>query len=253
MQKLQAVKVAFTIAIGVFGRAQTIEVAAIKPHAEGTSCSGTELLPGGRLVVGCFTLELIVRESLNVLPSQITGGPEWVRHDLWDITAKTDGVAAGSDSDLVYRNMLRTIAAEHFSLKLRSEKKKGNGFAMVIARKGRLGPALIANRGAPHSFDVKPGASLSARRIRMMELAGWLKWPAGGGRIVTDETGLQGEYDLDLEWTPQPLDQTADATASKNAPTIFTALQDQLGLKIRSEKVIEELYVIEDARRPSLD
>jgi uncharacterized protein (TIGR03435 family) len=124
MQNLRASKIVVTIGLTIAARAQTVEVAAIKPHSAEIPCPKAELLRSGILVVGCFTLDLIVRESLNVLPDQIKGGPEWVRHDLWDITAKAEGVSADSGTDVVYRKMLRTLAVERFHLRLRSEKKQ---------------------------------------------------------------------------------------------------------------------------------
>jgi uncharacterized protein (TIGR03435 family) len=240
------------IVIVISARAQKLEVAAIKPHATGSECSDTQLLPGGRLVASCFTLDMVIREALNVLPNQLTGGPKWVRHDLWDITAKAEG-GSGYAEDEVYRALLRAVAAECFHLKLRSEKRRVKGLALVVARKGKLGPALVLNKDAPHRFDVKPGASLFAQKVTISDLAAWLKLPVGGGRKLEDKTGLRGEYDFVLKWTPLRVEEVKDKSILVDAPTIFTALRDQLGLEVRPDKVQEDFYVIENAQRPDID
>ncbi len=72
-------------------RAQRLEVASIKPHAAQDACFETRVLPGARLEVSCYTLDLILREALNILPGQLTGGPKWVKQDRWDIVAKSNG------------------------------------------------------------------------------------------------------------------------------------------------------------------
>jgi uncharacterized protein (TIGR03435 family) len=109
-----------------------------------------------------------------------------------------------------------------------------------------LTPAAWA-AARPYRFDVKPGATLSAQRVSMAALADFLKVPAGGDRRIIDETGLKGEYDFELKWTPLRSEAAADTTT---LPTIFTALQSQLGLKLQSETVKETFYTIRNARVP---
>ena len=230
-------------------RAQVLEVASIKPHPAQDACFETSVLPGGRLEVSCYTLELIIREALNILPGQLTGGPKWAKQDRWDIAAKPINANTKSD-ERVYREMLRAIAMERFHVKLRSETRQAKGLVLTVTHHGKLGPALRPNTGAQHTFEVKPGPSLSARNVSMGELAQWLKWPAGAGRTVEDRTGLSGTYDFVLKWTPLNAEQITDPAISRDAPAIFTALREQLGLRIRAGKVHERFYVIEEAQRP---
>lgn len=226
-----------------------LDVSTVKPHPDDASCGETRVLAGGRVEIGCFTLETVIREGLNILPNQLTGGAEWVRHDRWDIVAK-DTSAAGKPEEDVYREVLLAVAYERFGLKLHSEKRPAKGFALTVASAGKLGPGLVPASGQPHSFDVKPGASLIAHRIRMSELAEWLKWPAGGGRVVEDETGLSGLYDVNLRWTPLQTDQITGSAISTDNPVIFSALRDQLGLKLVSTHVEQDRYEIQTAERP---
>src|SRR6202034_2932094 len=104
--------------------------------------------------IGCFTLEFMIREGLNILPNQLADGAEWVRHDRWDIVAKDNSAAGKSDED-VYREVLLAVSYERFGLKLHSEKRPAKGFALTLATAGKLGPGLTPANGQPHSFDVK--------------------------------------------------------------------------------------------------
>lgn len=146
--------------------------------------------------------------------------------------------------------MLLAVAYERFGLKLHSEKRPAKGFALTVATSGKLGPGLTPASGQPHSFDVKPGPSLIAHGIRMSELAEWLRWPAGMGRVVEDKTGLSGLYDVNLHWTPLQTDQIKDPAIDKDGPVIFTALREQLGLKLVTTQVEQDSYEIQAAERP---
>jgi uncharacterized protein (TIGR03435 family) len=227
-----------------------LEVSTVKPHPSNAPCGESRVLPGGRVEIACFTLETVIREGLNVLPGQVTGGAEWVRHDLWDISAKDDR-AAGKADEQVYKEVLLAIANERFSLQLHSEKRLAKGFALTVETAGKLGRDLMPATGQPHSFDVKPGPSLVAHSIHMSELAEWLKWPAGAGRVVEERTGLSGLYDVSLRWTPLRTDQITDKAIDKDGPSIFTALRDQLGLKIVTTQVEQDTYQIAAAALPT--
>ncbi len=243
---MRCIPLILTIAAIVSGQTRP-DVSVVKPHPDNLPCGDTHVLPSGQLEARCFTVELMVREGLNILPNQISGGQDWVRHDLWDISAKTASLA-GKPEDEIYRQLLLGVAAQRFALKFHSEKRPAKGFALVVAEEGKLGPHLRLNRGEWHSFDVKPGASLSAHAITMSELAAWLRIPAGAVRTVVDRTGLAGLYDVDLHWTPLQGSRASDPGAE---PVIFSALPQQLGLKLVPAEVEENVYEIEAAERPA--
>ncbi|MEZ2348562.1 TIGR03435 family protein [Terriglobus sp. RCC_193] len=226
-----------------------LEVSAVKPHPENAPCGESRVLGGGHVEIACFTLELMIREGFNVLPFQVTGGPQWVRHDMWDIVAK-DNNAAGKRDDDVYREVLLAVARESFSLKLHTEKRRAKGFALTVATAGTLGPRLTPASGQPYLFEMKPGPSVIAHGITMSEFAEWLKWPAGAGRVVEDRTGLSGRYDVTLRWTPLRTDQMKDPSTDNDGPVIFTALREQLGLKLVTTQVEQDNYEIQSAERP---
>jgi uncharacterized protein (TIGR03435 family) len=231
---------------------QEFEVAVVKPHAGNAPCGESNTYPGGRLVLGCFTLYELVREALDLQPgqaSELTGGPEWVRSELWDVSAKAAG-EAGTLKPAVYRAMLLKLAEEQFHLKLTSRKQEVRGFELVIDRKSRPRPGLVRNSGASYRFDLKPGITLTAQRVSMEEFAAWLKMPMAVGQRVEDKTGLRGQFDFALRWAPDSVQRAADAPPPSDAPSIFTALKEQLGLKVRSGRVLADVYSIDAVQRP---
>jgi len=227
-----------------------LDVAAIKPHPDGAPCGETRVLRSGQLEAACFTLEVMIREGLNILPKQLSGGPEWIRRDRWDISAKATS-AAGKPEEEIYKQLLLAVSFQRFSLKLREERRPADGFALTVSHPGKWGPGLTKNSGEPHSLDVKPGPLLIAHGISMSELAEWLRWPAGAGRLVVDKTALSGLYDITLKWTPLQNSQITHQDADADEPVIFTALKEQLGLKLVSTKVEQKSYEIEGAERPN--
>jgi uncharacterized protein (TIGR03435 family) len=233
-------------------QSQEFEVAAVKPHAAGTPCGESNTYAGGRMVLSCFTLFEAVREALDLQPgqsSELTGGSDWVRTERWDIAAKAAGVA-GELTPAAYRPMLLHLIEEQFQLKVRSQKRDLKGFHLMLDRKPRARPGLIPNSGAPYRFDLKPGLSLTAQRVSMREFAAWLKMPMAVGQRVEDNTGLRGEYDFVLQWTLNEVQRTDGAPALSDAPSIFTALKEQLGLRLHAGRLPGEVYVIERAQRP---
>jgi uncharacterized protein (TIGR03435 family) len=228
---------------------QEFDVVAVKPHASGAACPESNTYPGGRLILNCFSLFELIREGLDLQPDELTGGPDWVKTEPWDITAKAEGVA-GELKPSLYRPMLRKLAEQRFHLKLRQEKRLVKGFQLLPDKnpKGRRG--LAPNTGAPYRFDLEPGLSLTVQRISMKEFAAWLKMPMGVGQHVDDKTGLRGEYDFVLHWSVSELQRKSDTPPQSDAPTIFTALREQLGLTLRPARVPGDVFIIEAAQRP---
>lgn len=222
------------------------DVSVVKLHPDHAPCVDVRVVASGQLEAGCFSLELVIREGLGILPNQLSGGPEWVRHDRWDISAKAASLAA-KPAEQIYRRLLLGVAFQRFSLKLHSAKPATPRFALLVAEKGKPGPGLKPNHGQPHSFDVKPGPSLTARAITMRELATGLRIPAGAAKTVADQTGLTGLCDVHLRWTPLRSSRTPDPNAE---PVIFPALRDQLGLKLVPAQVEQDAYEIQAAERP---
>jgi uncharacterized protein (TIGR03435 family) len=233
---------------------------------------------GSQLVVVNNTLFNIVRNAWGIQGNQILGGPDWVRSEgeRFDITAKApDGTKP--DQMLV---MMQTLLAERFKLKVHRETKELPIYAVTMARPDRkLGPQIT-----PAAFDCNTLRAAIARGERPTPpppngdrpvcgartapgrflvggypIADFARNLSGfvGGRPVVDRTGLTGIYDLELTWTPEapPVgrDGAPPAAFDPNGPSLFTAIQEQLGLKLEATTGPVEVLMIDSADRPTPD
>jgi uncharacterized protein (TIGR03435 family) len=257
--------------------APTFEVASVKRATEealrqrGFQCGFT---PGGRFAA-LGTLQWLIACAYEIPQSRagqdISGGPKWLDEDLFAIaaTAPSDAVSRSRSDSLA---MLRTLLADRFKLVVRRETRQLSMWALVVARPdGRLGPQLhptaaacadwIAGgrRGAPPpaASDLPCGRGLvNANAIRnsaitLVQFANLLSPRVD--RPVEDRTGLTGSYFLDLQWRSEPGPLAApDAGLPDRLPTsIFTALQEQLGLKLESIRGSVDILVVDRAEPPS--
>jgi uncharacterized protein (TIGR03435 family) len=253
--------------------APQFEVASIKPAAPDERGSFIRYLAGGKLNITNFTLKQMIMNAWGVQPFQIVGGPPWLESSRFDINAKPEKPPAEGQIPL----MLQKLLQDRFQLVIRHETREMPIYAIVLARKdGKLGPMLIESKdGAcvkydddhppPRSEPGKPpvmgcGSFMMGRNqvrgiaseVKSLELLSRML-----GRTVIDKTGLKGTYDIHVEWTPDenPAGQSpagADRSAvPEGGPSIFTALQEQLGLKLESQKGPVELLMIEKAEKPT--
>jgi uncharacterized protein (TIGR03435 family) len=246
------------------------EVASIKPN---TSGDGRVLMmpqPGGRLNLVNVPLRLMIRNAYRVQDFQIVGGPDWMGTARYDVIAKAE---TGNPSQEELQLMMRALLADRFKLVVRSDKREMPTYALVTARSdGKLGTALrksdadCGGAAAPPAPGQVPRCgfmvgfgNLKARGSTLAALASSLSTFAG--RIVVDRTGLPGGFDADLTWTPDNLpraqsDQpvTVNGIAiDPNGPSLFMALQEQLGLKLESTKGLVDVMVIDRAEKPAED
>lgn len=212
---------------------------------------------------------------MGVQPFQISGGPAWIDSARYDVSAKADGAAKMPE----LMQMLRSLLAERFQLAVHKETEQLPVFALVLARKdGKLGTNLVESKEGgctppdptktPSPPDPAKGPSLACGQIfmGMQQMRGvsisiqrlppvlcrFLE------RTVIDQTGLKGTYDVALEWTPDDSQLAGflppgapKPTVTDSGPSIFAALQEQLGLKLESAKGPVEILVIDHAERPS--
>jgi uncharacterized protein (TIGR03435 family) len=247
------------------------EVASIKRNVSGSDNASVRAQPGGRVAVTNNSLRNIIRNAYGVQNFQIVGGPDWINSDRWDIVAKAEGDTPPPQMLL----MVRTLLAERFKLVVHIEMRDTPVFALVIARSdGQLGPqlrrstvdcaTLIAAAQArkeapPNTINGRPSCGTRITAGTMMTTATTMADVARNlspiaGRSVVDKTGLTGGFDLDLSWAPEP-QPSADAAArpASDLPSLFTAVQEQLGLKLDSQRAPIETLVIDSAERPTED
>jgi uncharacterized protein (TIGR03435 family) len=244
------------------------EVASIRQNVSADQGASVRPRPGGGLTVTNNTLFNIVRNAYNVQAVQIVGATDWMTRERWDIVAKAE--AAVAPADLMV--MLQSLVAERFKADIRREARDMDVYALTVARDdGRLGPKLTpssadcdAIAGAVRAGAAPPPPRADGRPVCGMRVTSGYA-AAGGyalrdiarnlagitGRIIVDTTGLTGRYDMELKWTPDPL-QGAPA-GDLDTASIFTALREQLGLRLVAQRAPAEVVVIYSAERPSPD
>ncbi len=250
------------------------EVASIKPAAPDARGMFIRTTAGGRVNVTNMSLKELIVIAYRIQPYQISGGPPWLESAKWDISAKPE--TTPKDGEL--QAMLQGLLADRFQLTLRRETKELPIYALVLARKdGKLGPKLTeAKEGACAQPDfTKPPAPREPGKPPTMNCGQQIMSPRSMtavavpipniipmlarmlGRTIVDKTGLTGKYDFSMEWAPDEsmlmmLPPDAPRPASDGSgPSIFTALQEQLGLKLESQKGPVEVFAIEKAEKPS--
>jgi uncharacterized protein (TIGR03435 family) len=260
------------------GASPAFEVASIKKNVSVSDSASVRAQPGGRLSVTNNSLRNIIRNAWGVQNFQIVGGPDWMNTDRWDIVAKAEGDPTPPQMLL----MLRTLLAERFKLIVHNETRETPIYALVLLRSdGRPGPqlrpssvdcaavaaAVRARGGAPPppAPGGRPACGTRTTRGSMMTTATTMADLARNlspfaGRSVVDKTGLAGNFDLDLTWTPDPQGAppaggSPDVTrpAADDSASLFTAVQEQLGLKLDSQRGPIEFLVIDSAERPTED
>ena len=202
-------------------------------------------LPGGHIRFIGVPLSFIIMPAYQVWDFQISGGPDWIRTEPWDIVAEAEGVQGFLTIDR-QRPMLRALMEDRFRLKVHNETKLIPGYALVVDKNG---PKLHRNTDANLLIQNGKG-SLIAKKEGMTWLVGWLSQKLGSA--VIDNTGLSGEFDFNLEWTPDLGENSAvGPTPTGDGPSIFTALAEQLGLRLVAQRVPADVIVIDSAQRPS--
>ncbi len=207
------------------------EVAAVKPHNPADAGGGYSF-QHGRLTISKTWLRVLIMSAYNVKDFQITGGPGWMDSDRFDVIAKAPDKFDPRDQTL----MLQSLLADRFKLALHRETREAGVYALVLAKNGsklkRSDPAT------ERSMRMGPDG-MSAAKMPISDLAATL--PGYVRRSVIDKTGLTGDFDFDFHWSPQDPD----------SPSIFTAIQEQLGLKLESDKAPVEFLVIDHVEKPS--
>jgi len=239
---------------------QEFEAASIKPSAPsgGRVRVGIETMPGGRISMTGVTVKILIQQAYAVRDFQITGGPGWLGSDRYDITAKPEAASSGDQ----VKAMVQGLLASRFQLKFHRETKELPTYALLVGKGGsKLKPA---DETAP-SGDGRGGAQIRIGRGQFNAEGAPIALLANRlgdvlGRSVIDRTGLTGSYDIKLEWTPDESeggmmrvvegrgDQPPDAPTG---PSLMTALQEQLGLKLESTKGPVELLVIDRVEKAS--
>ena len=252
----------------------TFEVASVKPTAapgSGRIPMMIQFVPGGGLRTTNVNLRMLVTFAYEVQDFQIRGGPAWLGTDLWDIQAKPERTSDGPPEDVEKlsdeqrkvatdqrRERLRSLLADRFQLAVHRETKNEPVYALVI---GKGGAKLEETKetGLRRGGMRMGRGELQGTGVKIEFLAQSLSSQLR--RPVVDRTGLTGNYDFKLTWTPDvgqgfgpaglPPGADAPPPPDPNGPTLFTAVQEQLGLRLESQKGPVEVIVIDRAEKPT--
>jgi bla regulator protein blaR1 len=243
-------------ASGVFAQSATsergpkFEVASIKPSDPSAGGFRIQTAPGGRLIATGVTVKFLIQQAYGIRDFQIVGGPGWIDTQRFDLNATSDEATAGQRDAMQLR--MQELLADRFQLKFNRETRELPIYSLVIAKGGpRLLESTVGpegrNMGLGRGKLVVKGAGTAMLAIQLSQTL---------GRRVVDKTGLTGNYDFKLEWTPEgqpvgPKDGDAPPSVESSGPTIFTALQEQLGLKLESTKGPVEVLVIGRVEKPT--
>jgi uncharacterized protein (TIGR03435 family) len=235
------------------------EVASVRPNNSGETRSSTSGRPG-QFVATNVTLRRLIIYAYRLREFQLAGGPGWIGSDRFDIVARPpeNGTA---DNPAMTRALLR----DRFKLRAHTETRQEPVFALVVGRTdGQLGPAIKpstlncapAKPGLPGPCGMNSSVNNTSGKLTgsgqsIANLAAALG-SFGLSRMVFDRTGLDGLFDFELQWTPDNNRSAADAQPN-DAPSIFAALQEQLGLKAESQRGPVEFLVIDSIERPTPD
>jgi uncharacterized protein (TIGR03435 family) len=265
-------------------RAQTFEVASIKMNTSSSPASSValRLLPGGRVFAQNVPLRDVIRSAYGLEEDQVEGGPSWLRSDRFDIEARAPGDTATDTA----RAMVRTLLTDRIKLVAHTESRQLQVYALMVAKSnGALGPSLrragsgCAPLTVPTGMPPPPppppgmGTALGAGvfgcpsgllpgyfTLRSLDMAAFASvlWRRVVMRPVIDKTALTGMFDLDLSYLPEnerfnglPAIDNPLLPSNSSAPSIFTAVQEQLGLKLEPTRGPVDVLVIDRVERPT--
>jgi uncharacterized protein (TIGR03435 family) len=247
---------AIVLLLGIAHAQPAFEVASVKraknPGGVRGGCHGIDTKyapnqmatapPLGRCVIADGRLSHMLGIAFQLRSLQLLkGGPDWLHtgDDRFNVEAKVEDPTKATEAQLL--EMLQALLIERFSLKFHREIKDMPGYALTVAKNGpkfkeAKGDEIVTSFGAVLKPAPGQPITLNARRYSMPMLATLL---TQFGEPVIDKTGLTGEYDFKLSW-----DETA-------GPSLFSALQEQLGLKFESQKVPVSYFIVESAQKPT--
>jgi uncharacterized protein (TIGR03435 family) len=228
------------IGLALVAQLPIFEAASVKPTDPSLAHDSIGFEPGGRFKGTDLTLKGLIRIAYNVHGFQISGGPKWMDSDRYDVETR----AQGNPPVPEVRLMLEALLADRFKLTLHRENKESPVYWLVVGKKG---PKMqrSAKEGGP--FRIRRGSVIADTSMASLAslFTDWLD------RVVLDKTELSGKYQVRLEWIPEEARPNEPEIASEPGASIFSALQEQLGLKLEARKGPVEMLVIDSAEKPT--
>ena len=249
----------------------SFEVASIKPNTSGSGSSRTGTRNGGYFFATNVSLKLLILQAYRLQDFQVFGGPDWINSDRFDVEARAEAGAViqtgppdPSRPD-TFALMLQSLLEERCQLNVHRETRDMPAYLLVVGKDGSklkatvegqagpggLTPGSARTSGAPNNGVAMSGSGMSVAGLARM-LGQQLR------RNVIDKTNLEGMFDFALTWTAQsttpvlaPGGADLPPASDPSGPSIFTAIQEQLGLRLESARAPVEVLVIDSVQKPS--
>jgi uncharacterized protein (TIGR03435 family) len=252
----------------LFPAQSAFEVVSVKPNVSVDPPSAPRVSPG-RFSWSNATLRQLIQVAYEVRPFQLIGLPDWADTARFDVTATASFPASPQQMNV----MLQRVLADRFDLSVHRDKRELSVYALVLARRdGKLGPGIHSAAVDCEAIATKPldsGAAQSDYAGCAPEL-GLTRMKTPGfhmlgltralmrilDRPVVDKTNLTGAFDVELSWTPDPTMLPNGAPSpgvAPGGPSIFTAVEEQLGLRLVSDRAAVDVLVIDRLNRPKPD
>jgi len=227
-----------------FAQTPSFEVASIRVNTSGSIDSSINPNPGGRYSARNVTVFQLVRLTFGVQDFQIADAPEWFYYIRYDIEAKASDASTTPDR---LQAMAQTLLKERFHLNYRRETREGRVLALVVAKNGHKlkpvpGECVPATAGGSCGSFRASNGRIEGTQVTMNQFAARLTRSLG--QNVVDRSDVSGAFDLSLTWTP-------DSEARGDAPTVYTAIQEQLGLRLESARGPVDTFVVERVEKPA--
>lgn len=227
----------------------TFDVAVIRLSKPGQANGGIKPLDGGfGYTAQNVSVKLMISLMYGVPGRQITGGPEWLENERFDVEAKSEHAYGRDDLHLMFQHLLE----DRLHLVIRKEVKEGNVYALLV---DGAAPKMSVNTTAedfhiPMTFG--DNGVVIGDRVSMPYLAWWLGLQLQRDeRPVVDMTGLKGNYNFRLSFAPERTPDAGALPQDADKPSLFNALKDQLGLKLLPRRGPVTYFVVEHIEKPS--
>jgi len=254
----------------------SFDVASIKPNRSDSNRVNLNLQPGGRFVATNVSLQVLISVAYGdprpLPPNRLVMNAPWIAGNGGYAAAERFDIEAKADGDLAQDQLpsaLQKLLADRFKLVVHHESRELPVYAMVTDRPDqRLGPRLKHSEvdcSDPREFTARnpdgtskcgfrgtPGTAKG--RVTIATLASFFTSVTADHRPVENRTGLEWTFDFELDWTPElpvPADAPPAPPADPNGPSIFTAVKEQLGLKLEPRKQPVDVLVVDRAERPT--
>jgi len=233
----------------------SFDVATIKPSQPGQNGKAFGLRGRSFSTYNTSLTDLIVY-AYDVHKKQVIGGPDWLDKDKYDISGVPD--VEGAPNNRQVRTMVQKLLADRFQLAFHHDKQELSVYILAVAKGGPKNLTKSDSKDDGFSVPIRPipgGFTMPIRNAQMTDFTGFALQGAVLDRPVLDHTGITGRYDFTLTWAPLGTEFGGNlqppAAADNPPPSLFTAIQEQLGLTLTPTKAPADVLVIDKAEKPS--